>query len=310
MAQEKITNTIEKDKIRKYILGLIIFIAIIILVKILYGLAMSYNIKESLKVINNDYAAVLNTIFSLLLVLVTMIYVMLTYKQVSISRESIGLNRTYLKQLENEHKTSVNPTLIPEIVETNGTEYFDNRRQLSIKCKIQNIGDGPALRIYSKIKLEYKYVEFNDYEELFEYSYLGSLAPMKEEKLDMHFETEKIEKMIEDLSIRFAKNLSRIKIDPTQNVFPGTALTVELVYSNIHGQFFKTTFSNEILGLIAYQRKDKNKFIFWTTDNNILKDTERFNLQIISPIFHSLEVATLEDNIASNFIEKYKKLAL
>ena len=249
---------------------------------------------ELLKSINNDYAAVLSTIFSLSLVIVTVIYVMLTYRQV--------------QHLEMEHKISVVPTLIPEIIQTKGSEYFGDRRQLSVKLKVQNIGDGPALRIYSKIKIKYNHVEFNDYDQLFEYSYLGSLASMKEDELEMHFETEKIEKMIEDLSIRHAKNTFRVKSNPSQNAYVGPFLMVELVYSNIHGQFFKTKYIREILGLIAYERsEEKDKHIFWTS-GGALKDDEPFEISLINPIFQSFDVAPLEINIANDFIGGYEKL--
>lgn len=244
--------------------------------------------------INNDYAAVLSTIFSLLLVIVTLIYVMLTYRQV--------------QQLEKEHKISVVPTLIPEIIETTGSAYFADRRQLCVKLKIQNIGDGPALRIYSRMKIKYNNVDFKDYDELYEYSYLGSLAPMKEDELEMHFETKKIEKMMEDLSIQHAKNTYRVKVNPSQKAFIGPFLVIELVYSNIHGQFFKTKYSREILGLIAYKRSgEEDQNIFWRSENE-LKDEEPFKLSLINPIFQSFDVTALKINAADDFIEKYKKL--
>ena len=256
------------------------------------------NITELLKSINNDYSAVLSAIFSLLLLIITLIYVMLTYRQV--------------QQLEKSHKISVIPTLVPDIVEAKGTEYFGDekfrRRQLGVKCKVQNIGDGPALRIYSKIRFKYNYIDFKDYDELFEYSYLGYLASMEENELEMHFETIKIEKMIEDFSIKHAKNMYRVRVNPHHKVFLGPSLVIELVYSNIHGQFFKTVVGREISSLKAYNRNDEEKqHIFWSTEEE-LKDDEPFELTLMNPIFQSFEITPLENNAAIEFIEKYEKL--
>lgn len=263
-----------------------------------YIVINGYNIEELLKSINNDYAAVLGTISSLLLVIVTLIYVMLIYDQ--------G------QQLEKTHKTSVTPILVPEIIKTNGTEYFEGRRQLGLTYKIKNIGDGPALQIYSKIKLNYQYVEFKDYNDLYEYSYLASLASMKEDELHMHFETEKIEKMIEDLSIKHAKNMNRIKVNPSQKAYPGPDIVIELIYSNIHRQFFKTILSREILGLNKCKKiddeKEEDQIIIFDVENE-LKDDEPFELSLINPIFQSLEVIPLKTDIAIKIIEEYEKLS-
>lgn len=263
-----------------------------------YIIITGYNTGELLKSINNDYAAVLGTISNLLLVIVTLIYVMLIYDQ--------G------QQLEKTHKTSVTPILVPEIIKTHGTEYFGNRRQLSLEYKIKNIGDGPALQIYSKIELNHQYVESKDCNDLFEYSYLASLASMEEDKLHMHFEKEKIEKMIEDLSIGHAKNMYRIKVNPSQKSYSGPDIVIELIYSNIHGQFFKTLLSREILGLKNYIKNDvdnENDEIIYFNPDNKLKDDEPFELSLINPIFQSLEVIPLKTDIATKIIEEYEKLS-
>jgi hypothetical protein len=266
-------------------------------------------IKEILKIINQDYANVLSTIFSLLLFIVTTMYVIITQRQAKISQQSIELNKIYLQQLEREHKTSVTPTLIPEEIHSHGSGYFgDRRRQLKIKCKLKNIGNSPAFQIYSNTGLNYKYVEVKDYKQLYENSYTGFLAPMSTVEVEMHFETKKVEKLIEDLNITHEKNLFRLENDFHQKSFSGTDLIIEFVYSNIHGQYFKTKYEINILGFDAYKREDENDRKIYFSSKNALKDDEVFRLMLINPIFSHLEIKPVDDTEAEEFITSYKNI--
>ena len=263
---------------------------------------------QVLRNINDHYAAVLGAAFSVILIIVTVVYVVLTYFQARSTQESVRLNREFLSQAERQLLHSRVPMLVAEIVKTKGGAYFgEKRRQLRIDWKLRNMGDGPALQIHTRMKLRYSHAEFDDYDETFEHSFVGNIAPTEEANVDMHFETTKIEKMVEDFDIQFAKNSARMKVNPRQSAYKGPRLEFECVYCNVHGQYFQTTHVLPLLCLRVETRTEKEQMVYWFAEKP-LQDDEEFEIVPMNPIFSTFDFQSLTESDGKAFIDRYRKL--
>ena len=264
---------------------------------------------QTLRQINDHYAAVLGTAFSLVLIVITAVYVVLTYLQVHATQKSVRLNREFLVQAEKQLLHSRVPMLVAEMVKSRGGAYFaEKRRQLHVYWKLRNIGDGPAVQIHTRMKLRFSHAEFEDFDELFEHSFEGSAAPAEEKTANMHFETVKIEKMLEDFSIKVAKNQARLRLSPHQSAYRGPELALEIIYSNVHGQFFKTEVVCPIGHLRVKEREDeKERRVYWMAEKP-LQDNEEFELALINPIFSTFKFSAVDTSEAQEFIDRYRKL--
>lgn len=265
---------------------------------------------QALRTINDNYAAVLGTVFSLFLIVITAVYVVLTYLQAKSTQESVRINREFLAQAERQLTHSRVPMLVAEMTKAKGGAYFgDKRRQLRIDWKLRNIGDGPSVQIHTRMKLRYTHAEFDDYDEIFEHSFVGNLAPAEESMAEMHFETTKIEKMVEDFEIKYSKNSTRIKFNPRQAPFKGPHLEFEALYSNVHGQYFKTFCVFPLLCLRVDTRTgtDKEKMVYWF-DDKPLQDDEEFELVPMNPIFSTFNFHAVTQVEGDAFIERYRNL--
>lgn len=287
----------------KHIYSKLLWILIGSLITIIFLLIFRQDsILVLLKSINDNYSSILNVLLTFILVATTLVYVILTNKIAKSSHESV-------KEAQNQLSLSKVPVLMPEVIDATGTDYFgDERRQLHVKVKVKNIGDSPAIKIYAQIMFEYKHVEFEYYDELYEYTFIGNIGTDGEIEAEMHFETVKIEKMIEDLTIRHAKNSFRVKNNPRQSAYQGPDLKLRLIYSNVHNQYFETEYITEILSLDAFKRKDeKDRYIFWFSDKKI-EDNEPFKLMFKNPIFDTLEFNKIDKEEADKLAMRYKEL--
>lgn len=284
------------------VLGGIITIALVLLLQ-------GSNALQILRQINDHYATILGTAFSFVLIIITAVYVILTYVQASATQESVRLNREFLAQAEKQLLHSRVPMLVAEIRKSHGSEYFGNRRrQLSVDWKLRNIGDGPAVQIHTRMKLQFSHAEFEDFDELYEHSFEGNLAPGEEKATEMHFETRKIEKMLEDFSIASAKNQARIRLNPQQSAYRGPKLHLEVVYSNVHGQFFKTKIVHPIACLRVKNRVDEQEqMVYWFAEKP-LQDNEKFELVMMNPIFSTFNFSPMDTSEAQAFIDRYREL--
>ncbi len=262
-----------------------------------------------LRTINDHYAAVLGTAFSLILILITAVYVVLTYLQARATQQSVSLNREFLAHAEKQLLHSRVPMLMAEMEKSKGGPYFgERRRQLGVDWKLKNIGDGPALQIHIRMKLKYTHAEFEDYDQTCEQSFVGNLAPRDEATAHMWFETAKIEKMQEDFSIKSAKNTARVKLNPRQSAYRGPELHLTVLYSNVHGQFFKTVVVYPILCLrVASREEEDEKMAYWFAEKP-LQDEEDFELVLMNPIFSTFSFAPVDHTEAEAEIEHYRAL--
>ena len=220
--------------------------------------------------INQKYANTITAIFTVALVLVTFVYVVLTYLLVRTTNRSVEISEKVLYQSEKQHFLSRVPLLVIESIEVKGSRYFGKRRrQLTVNCRIRNIGDSPAVTVYTRTNLSFKFVEFEWKDELFEYSFIGSLKAGEEKPAGMHFETKKIEKMLEDLSIEYTKNIYRVRNNPTEKAYKGTDLVVEVICSNVHGKHFRSKLVCPILTVLPYDEARKRPGMAFTLRERI-----------------------------------------
>jgi hypothetical protein len=271
-----------------------------------------YTVADFLKTINQDYSNLLTAYFSCLLLLVTTVYVICTYIQVGISKKSIALNIDYLKQLESEHKTSVTPVLVPIDVKTHGGGLFQINgslnRQLHLFCNMKNIGNSPAIQIYSKIGLKLKIVKGNEHSTSSEYRYFGALAINDNIDAMMSFEKDKLSSLLEDISIMLKKNTDMLRNNNnnqkigSQKLVAGATLVIDFVYSNIHKQYYKTVYERDIIGITAFiDEKNKRNYLINELE---LGDNEQFELMLINPSSSRLEFTLLSEIEAEEFIMK------
>lgn len=272
-------------------------------------LLQNSNETDVLQKINNDYATLLSTVFSLILIIITSVYVMLTHTQAKSAQESVRISQDYLAHAEKQLMHSRVPMLVAKITKAQGCAYFgQRRRQLGIDWEINNIGDGPAVQIYTRMKLRYSHAEFEDYDELYEHSFIGSLAPSETTAAHMHFETTKIEKMIEDFEIKKAKNMARIKVNPRQSAHRGPLLELEILYSNVHGQYFKSLYHIPLGCLKVDSREDEQeKMVYWLADKP-LQDDEAFEVHQINPVFSTFHFQAVDHSEGEAIIERYRQL--
>ncbi|AKB36123.1 hypothetical protein MSSAC_1533 [Methanosarcina siciliae C2J] len=287
-------------------LDVLIHILLGVLVHILFRL---YTITDFLKMINRDYSNLLTALFSFLLFLVTAVYVIYTYVQVGISKKSIALNRDYLKQLENEHKTSVTPVLVSDGVSTHGGACYplngSSNRRLMVLCNIKNIGNSPAIKIYTKIGLKFKFEEYKGRVFSSEYHYAGSLAINDKNTSVMFFDGEKVSLLLEEISVMCEQNTNTIINHTGGKLAESTTLIIDCVYSNIHSQYFKTCYEIGVHGITAIDSK-KNERKISRSDVPMLKDNEEFELMFVDPSYSHLDIGPLNDIDAEEFINGYR----
>lgn len=214
---------------------------------------------DFIKTINSDYAGVLSLLSSLIMVVVTIIYVSHTKRQANYAKESAEL---VAKQI----KTDKQPCVVPIIVDSNGsawdaTDY--TRMQLDFEINIKNVGDSPAINIYTLADIELQLTnDSNGNKELLHASllpnFVQALATGEEKEIYIHFETAEIKRLTQELSKALDMNWERLRTNPTQNHYVGAKLIVCVLFKNLMGQWCESVVSHEIAWL-AYKNPPANK---------------------------------------------------
>lgn len=264
----------------------------------------SFSFASILKDLNDNYSSLLSTISSFLILIVTIIYVIFTFKLVIISQKTIN------NQIDFFEKSKV-PLVIIQFNKNEGSKLTNyNRRFLNFNILLKNIGDTSCLEIYGKLYLILKYsnenLNNNDPKEYINHTYLE----INEEKvIEVCFEKEIINVMLNDLSINYDKNMERIFKNPKQNAFEGPLIKVVLYYKNIYNKFFKSELIAGISYVIATKRKGINKLIYINGNNkNELKDNEPFSIILDNPGLHRINFNIIDENEYMEFYNKYKNV--
>ncbi len=205
---------------------------------------------EFIKIINNDYAGVLSLLTSLVMVVITIIYVMHTKSQAYYAKESAEL---VAKQI----KTDKQPCVVPHVSDSNGTAFEATdytRMQLGFTIKLKNFGDSPAINIYTLADIELQFLMDPDgNKKMLPASLLPSftqaLSSDEETEINIHFETSEIKTLICELRKTEEMNWERIRTNPSQNHYNGANLIIRVFFKNIMGQWFESAISYEIAWL-------------------------------------------------------------
>lgn len=110
---------------------------------------------EFIKIINSDYAGVISLLSSLIMVVVTIIYVGHTKRQANYAKESAEL---VAKQM----KIDKQPCIVPYVTDSFGSAWDTTdytRMQLGFTIKLRNVGDSPAINVYTLADIELQFSE-------------------------------------------------------------------------------------------------------------------------------------------------------
>lgn len=263
---------------------------------------------ELLQYIDANFSGVLSVAVSAITALVTLVYVIFTYKQMKASQAS---TETAIKQLQ----VSNQPCIITEISETCGSKCFSGtRRQLRVELNLENVGDSPALSVYAFAHLELQYTKHiksssNIVEMDFLPDFIKCIKVGENGVASVRFETFEINMLVEDLRINYEKNMMRLRTNSYHPPYRGTVLVIETYYRNVLGQWFKNTIRQEILWL-----NDKHAAPRKTNDINentipprLLEQDTEFELQLVSPRLSVLSTELINSTVIEEKLEKYSR---
>lgn len=205
---------------------------------------------EFLKMINSDYAAVLSLLSSLIMVIVTIIYVTHTKRQANYAKESVEL---VAKQM----KTEKQPCIVPYVTNSFGSAFDVSeytRIQLEFEIDLKNMGDAPAINIYTLADIELQFTsEPGGNKKCLSATllpgFVQALAVGEEKKIHIRFETSEVKALVQELDKAMNMNWERIRTDPTQHAYTGARLIIRVLFKNIMGQWCESILSHEILWL-------------------------------------------------------------
>ncbi len=193
---------------------------------------------EFIKIINSDYAGVLSLLSSLIMVVVTIIYVGHTKRQANYAKESAEL---VAKQI----KIDKQPCVVPYVTDSYGsawdaTDY--TRMQLGFTIKLKNVGDSPAINVYTLAEIELQFTEdTNGNKKRLPASllpgFVQALSAEEETEINIRFETSEIKALICELRKALEKNWERLRTNPSHHHFTGAKLFVRVFFKNLMGQW-------------------------------------------------------------------------
>lgn len=254
---------------------------------------------ELLQNINTNYSGILSVIVAAITAIITLVYVVFTFKQMQAAQKSAELASKQMR-LSNQ------PCVVVDISQTSGSPCFPDstRRQLHIALELENIGDSPALELYTLSYLELQHIKnvsdgSNIVDMYFYPDYRKYLKANSKDSVSVSYETDEINMLVEDLRYCHEKNMSRIRTNPSKYPYHGTVLVVEVYYKNLLGQWFKNTLRQEIDWLVdknAPPRKTHN-LNENTIPPRILGAETAFTLQLIAPRFSAagIELVSVEE---------------
>ena len=206
---------------------------------------------EFIKSINSDYAGVLSLLSSLVMVIVTIIYVRHTKRQAYYAKESAEL---VAKQI----KTDKQPCVVPLVIDSYGSAWDASdytRIQLGFTIKLKNVGNSPAINVYTLADFELQFIKDSDgNKKLLPAAllpgFIQALSAEEETEINIHFETAEIKELICELRKTAEKNWERLRTNPSHNHYNGANLKIRVFFKNLMGQWCESTISYEIPWLV------------------------------------------------------------
>lgn len=248
----------------------------------------------------NHYSGVFSVAVSLITALVTLIYVVFTYKQMKAAQEGLKISAEQIK-------TEKQPCIVYDEIDAPGSECFwKERRQLHINLELENIGDSPAVSIYvfSYFKLQY----VNEPSNIVNMFYLPDFVPFlkanSKASVSTRYEEREIYRILEDLGISHVKNMQRIKSDPTKSAYKSPELIIEIYYKNILGQWFKNERCIEVLDVLEKTEQGDFKALNPPDD---LKEDMQFKLQFIAQEFGLSNLKLVDEDEIERKLKPFKR---
>ncbi len=177
---------------------------------------------------------ILSLLATMLLVLITAIYVYLTKK--------------ILDSTISQSKLIYSPVIGIRLGTIGISQVFGpSRRNLNVDLSLTNVGNAPAIEILvdGEILLQYTNIEGEKMiPSRFEPIIIPFITPGEEIKNDMHglnFGNKCIKYLLDDFRECHRLNIQRIKTDPTKEAYSSSKLRIIIYYRNNIGQYFETT---------------------------------------------------------------------
>ena len=244
-----------------------------------------------------DNSTLIQLICTLCMLLVTILYVVFTWKQSKYTKQA------FLESIK-QSREEKQPYIVPTIGKVHGvafdaSEYL--RIQLSFNYSLENVGDSSAASVYTLLyaKMQYASEPKMVYAHLIP-NYNYSIGFGKKVKDTIHFETEAFRDIVEDLEINRVKNMKRIETDPSQSVYKGPIVLMRVLYMNLMGQWFESVLEQELLEL-RYQNGKGNKQRQYVT-NDLIKDGDSFEGGMINPCYSRLTRKMVSKDYINNIL--------
>lgn len=207
------------------------------------------------------YSSLINVFASILLLIVTAIYVVFTKKILDVSRYQANMSQA--------------PSIGIRIIGISISKVFGpKRRNMSIELELVNVGNAPAIEILvdSEVYLSYSNIKGERIiPARFEPSVLSFLTHgEKFNDCNQNFGNKFIVHFLDDVRESMRLNMHRIETDPTQESYKTSRLHIFCYYRNSIGQYFKSSFSTEIaLSLFSRDAELKNDEMYDVSMLNI-----------------------------------------
>ncbi|MBR0456914.1 MAG: hypothetical protein IJJ01_09620 [Firmicutes bacterium] len=241
-------------------------------------------------------------IVPLITMVITLLYVVLTYKQVKASRESVDAMKT-------QTLLDQQPCIVVNNITSFGTKVFNEygRRQLGIQMNLCNIGSSPALSVYVFSHFESPNGR-NSIEMYYLPDYLTHIKANDEREASVRYEEKEIKLLVDDLEVSYNKNIERLRDNPSKKHYPGSFLVIDVFYKNQLGQWFCHSYKTEVswLNIIGIERKsdDINET---TIPPNILANDIEFELQLTSELLSESNNRLADSDEVKSRMEAYNE---
>lgn len=238
----------------------------------------------------NENANLIQIVCSVCMLLITILYVVFTWKQSKYTKQA------FLESIK-QSKEDRQPFIIPKIDNVSGVAFDTSdevRVQLNFHCKMENVGDSSAVSVYALLyaKMQYRQEKELVYSHLIpRYNY--SIGVTKTVEEDIHFETSQFRDIVEDLEISAVKNRKRIETNPYMEPYKGPEIILRVLYKNMMDQWFESELEQELLE-ITYKPKGENKRGKMVTNKNV-SDGDSYEGCMINPCYSRMNRKMVSD---------------
>lgn len=254
------------------------------------------------------HAGLISLISSVCMLLVTSIYVVITWWQAKYTKQ------TFLESIK-QSKEEKQPYIVPTIESVSGSAFDAStylRIQFSFYYTLENVGDSSAVTLYTFLyaRLQYRKDSNLMYAHLMP-EYLHSLSVGQKVEQMLHFETTEFRDIVEDIEICHAKNTKRIETDPSVTPYAGPVIILRCLYMNMTGQWFESILEQELFDVRKKNlEKDKEEEGIGAgtgVTNKNITDGDSFVGCLINPIFSKLHRKMVDSEYVKNVLDECGK---